>query len=218
MWHLKFRAKHSDCIYAPKIIELGINTFFYPSSHYVKNNFIFSSLIQIVDGNEKQVKAYEKYLKNHKLILKVERKDNVIISLSKQNIKKKEYTALYNPELLYIVSGHYDKEGFEIWEIACWNRNVLENVIKLIKNAKNTTYFKILKFKKEPVKKIYLPKLFSKLSKKQEEVYTLAIKEGYYKYPRQTTLDKLAKTMKISKSTLQEHLRKAEAKIIPFLK
>lgn len=218
MWHLKFKAKHSDCIYAPKIIKLKINTFFYPLGSYKKDRFIFSSLIQIVNGNEREIRTYEKYLKKHKLMVQVERSGNIIFSLSRHNIKQVEYTALYNPELFYPLPGTYDKEGFEIIEITSWNRRALENVIKLIKNAKTTTYFEILKFKKEMIKEIYLPKLFPKLSKKQQEAFNLAVKNGYYKVPKQITLEKLAEIMKISKPTLQEHLRKAESKLIPLLK
>ncbi|MDP2909398.1 MAG: helix-turn-helix domain-containing protein [Nanoarchaeota archaeon] len=216
MWHLKFKAKHNDCIYAPKIMELAINTFFYPLGSYKKGRYIFSSLIQIVNGDEKKIRAYEKYLKKHKLIAQVERVGNIIFSLSKHGIKQVEYTALYNPELFYPVPGNYNEEGFEIWSIASWNRAALENVIKLIKNAKATTYFEILKLKKEIIKEIYLPKLFPKLSEKQQEAFNLAVKNGYYKIPKGITLEKLAKIMKISKPTLQEHLRKAESKLIPL--
>ena len=43
------------------------------------------------------------------------------------------------------------------------------------------------------------------------------IKEGYYKFPKHTNLEKLAKLNNISKETFFEHLAKAESKVIPFL-
>ncbi len=44
----------------------------------------------------------------------------------------------------------------------------------------------------------------------------LAAGEGYYTYPRKSDVQDLAKIAKLSFSTFQEHLRKAENKLIPF--
>jgi hypothetical protein len=55
------------------------------------------------------------------------------------------------------------------------------------------------------------------LSPKQREAIELAYKNGYYKYPKQTDLDKLSKIMGVGKSTFQEHLKKAEGKLLPYL-
>ena len=45
----------------------------------------------------------------------------------------------------------------------------------------------------------------------------LAINAGYYNYPKKITLPELAKKMKISYSTFQAHLKKAEGKIFPLV-
>jgi predicted DNA binding protein len=45
----------------------------------------------------------------------------------------------------------------------------------------------------------------------------IAIKNGYYNFPRKNDLNKLSKIAKVSKQTFQENLRKAENKLIPFL-
>ena len=56
-----------------------------------------------------------------------------------------------------------------------------------------------------------------KLSDKQKEVIQLAVKRGYYEFPRKVNLNDLAKELKLSKPTLQQHLRTAEKKVVPFL-
>jgi predicted DNA binding protein len=55
------------------------------------------------------------------------------------------------------------------------------------------------------------------MPEKQKQAMNLAIKNGYYNYPRKTNLDNLAKIAKVSKQTFQENLRKAENKLIPSL-
>lgn len=52
------------------------------------------------------------------------------------------------------------------------------------------------------------------LSERQREVFELAKREGYYTWPRQTSASDLAVKLDISKTTLLEHLRKAEAKTL----
>lgn len=54
----------------------------------------------------------------------------------------------------------------------------------------------------------------SKLSPRQREALQKAYSNSYYEYPRQITLEKMARDMAIGKSTFQSHLRKAENKII----
>ena len=48
----------------------------------------------------------------------------------------------------------------------------------------------------------------------QERVIELAQREGYFRFPRRTSLKKLSKKLKISPSTLDEILRRAEGKIV----
>lgn len=52
------------------------------------------------------------------------------------------------------------------------------------------------------------------LTDRQREVLDLARKHDYYGWPRETTTQELAHELGISKTTLLEHLRKAEAKLL----
>ena len=52
------------------------------------------------------------------------------------------------------------------------------------------------------------------LSQRQREVIELARQRGYYAWPRETSAADLAAELDISKTTLLEHLRKAESKVL----
>jgi predicted DNA binding protein len=54
----------------------------------------------------------------------------------------------------------------------------------------------------------------ARLSERQREVFRLAKRRGYYEWPRKTSASDLADEMELSKTTLLEHLRKAEAKLL----
>lgn len=52
------------------------------------------------------------------------------------------------------------------------------------------------------------------LSDRQREVLRIAIEEGYYEHPRKISRDGLAEFLGLTGSTVSEHLRKAESKIL----
>jgi predicted DNA binding protein len=56
------------------------------------------------------------------------------------------------------------------------------------------------------------------LTDKQYNAFKLASEQGYYEFPRKTNLHKLAELAKISRPTFEEHLRKAEIKLLRFMK
>ena len=60
---------------------------------------------------------------------------------------------------------------------------------------------------------IFLPHIYPKISEKQKEAIELAVKNGYYEYPRKIDVKNLANISGLAFSTFQAHLRKAEQKI-----
>ena len=50
-----------------------------------------------------------------------------------------------------------------------------------------------------------------------EQGLELACKKGYYSFPKKTNIQELAVLRELSPSTYQEHLRKAESKVMPFI-
>ncbi|MFX0183832.1 MAG: helix-turn-helix domain-containing protein [Candidatus Hodarchaeota archaeon] len=84
---------------------------------------------------------------------------------------------------------------------------------------------KVNVLKLAPLKSMYNPyplflpltDLKESFSKKQLQALTNAYSKGYYELPRAVLVDKLAKEMNIHRRTFEEHLRKAEKKIMSFL-
>lgn len=53
------------------------------------------------------------------------------------------------------------------------------------------------------------------LTDKQKDALTVALMNGYYSWPRGVGLEQLARSAKISRRSMQERLRRAEAKLFP---
>ena len=171
-------------------------------------------MIQLI-GEKKPVKKYIKYLKNHKNIINLETFENVIFILAKHKANVSLYEVIYNPVLIYPVPAYLTKDGFEMIEVASWDRKIISKLIKSIEKNKTTTYFEILQFKERKLGDIHISRLLPKLAEKQKQAINLAFKKGYYNFPRKINLNDLSKISKVSKQTFRENLRKAESKIIP---
>jgi len=55
----------------------------------------------------------------------------------------------------------------------------------------------------------------ARLTDRQYEVVGRALEEGYFEWPREIDSEEMAETMEISRATFLEHLRKAQAKLLP---
>jgi predicted DNA binding protein len=61
---------------------------------------------------------------------------------------------------------------------------------------------------------ITLSTVFSELTEKQIESLLMALDYGYYKIPKQITAEEIAGKNHFARTTYEEHLRKAESKIL----
>ena len=69
---------------------------------------------------------------------------------------------------------------------------------------------------------VSLSSLFSSLTQRQIRVLEEAMTRGYYEVPRRTSIKQIAAALGLSESTTQEHLSRAEAKVVraiaPYLR
>ena len=214
MWNLKFKVKNADVAYTPLTEKYKIIDYMYPVDKFKKRNKILILSIHVLEGDEKEIKKFSIELKKHKKVIEFEKEENRIVALIAE--EEKFYELLYNPEL-YMPSPVVIKEGWEYWNIASWNREILERLITEIEKwDKKLHDFTLLQLNKVDLKEIYFPKILPILPEKQKRAFEIAINNNYYKFPRKINLIKLAKILKVSPQTFHEHLRKAEAKLLPF--
>ncbi|MFX0116246.1 MAG: helix-turn-helix domain-containing protein [Candidatus Hodarchaeota archaeon] len=96
-------------------------------------------------------------------------------------------------------------------------------ILEDIRRDDSTARVKVLKL--APLKKAYKPNplflplddLRKNLTVKQQQALSSAFNKGYYELPRRVFLEVLAKEAKIHRRTFEEHLRKAEKKIMTAL-
>ncbi|MFC1454472.1 helix-turn-helix domain-containing protein [Candidatus Undinarchaeota archaeon] len=118
------------------------------------------------------------------------------------------------------------KDGWEIGTLVGDSREQIKSMYDLVKEMGDA---KLLKFKNsrtdsgglESMLKLISMKntelLRNNLSPKQLELFTFAYKKGYYGWPRKINIKEIAIELELTESTAREHLRKAEAKVMPMI-
>ena len=215
MWVIKFKVFHKDCAFSPLCKKYDVIDFIYLLGFNSKKNKFQWTNIHILEGNNKNIENFIVELRRNKLIKKLSIFKNYLITLEEESLKKyKVFSPLFSKEIFYIQPVIVKQDGFEYWCLASWNRNTL---IKAFDASKHFGSSGLLEIKKSKIDKIFLPHITPDITDKQLQAIKLAIKHGYYKFPKQTNLEKLAQEIGISKETFFEHLAKAESKILPFL-
>ena len=216
MWITKLKLKHDDCPIVNRCQKFNLVVFSYPSTWYEKNNKKFATTTcYFQSSDENQKNKFIEDLKSDRRISNLEVSGDVFtyeINLGKEG----EHVMLYHTKQIIFVKpvvNHFD--GHEYWEVASWKRDALEDFIKELKSHMGVC--KIMKMENSPLTDVYFPNVMPKISKSQREALEIAFQNGYYSYPRKMTLKQLAKIAKIGISTFQEHLRRAELKLLPAI-
>jgi predicted DNA binding protein len=209
MWALKLKLDSEKQVLGKLAIKHNVSLTGYPLSYYKdkKNLYLISG--GIVFGDEENKKELIKDLKKSENIVNFEQSGDFVINVSKQPL----YTEVfYNSEVIRPNPVIINKQGFHFWHLASFDRKILEKILDVAEKELNA---KIISFKQEKVSNINFTRLFPELSKNQKKAMEIAINSGYYDYPKKIKMEELAKKMKISYSTFQAHLKKAEGKIVP---
>lgn len=214
MWKAVFEGKHETCILAPLCKKYNVTDFVYLVNAWEEGNFFYASEAHILQGDEESKKKFIKELKKNKTLIKIEQKGNFILTLQKMPHWMTAYMPLWDKRIIQTKPLIQKTDGTELWEMACWDKEPLMNILNRLPEEFE---IKIKSIEQTRLGELFLPHIMPSLSDKQKEVIQLAVKRGYFEFPRKINLDGLAKELKLTKQTVQQHLRIAEKKLVPFL-
>ena len=183
----------------------SVTLFGYPISH--KSYIFYMRLITAgyIIGNQSSINSFLSELKKSSRFLNGEFNDNFVILDIRQHIANRH---LFQPGVIHVKPSIITSNEDYIFELAAWEKNKLQKIIK----AYRFLNVKLHWIKQKKITTIQTLNIYPNLSAKQRDCFNLAVKEGYYSYPRKITLTKLTKMKNISYSTFQHHLRHAENK------
>ncbi len=210
MWTAKISFDGSKALIGSRTLKNKVNVFAFPLSWVYEKNWIILNATGILLGEEKNKKNFIKDLKKADRLINLEfNGDFFIITIKEPPFAK----TLYNKEIIHLAPALIDESGKETINIASFDKKQLSKAIETLEKAFET---KIYYIQEKKIKNISIIKESPELTDKQKQAMNLAIKNGYYNYPRKTSIEELAKLSNLSFSTFHAHLRKAEQKLLPF--
>jgi predicted DNA binding protein len=136
-------------------------------------------------------------------------KEGEFVCLVKTHKKNRIHDLLIDPNIGFEMPMVFTQDNIVISIIADEKR--LKSTIEQVGKHITEDSFKILSI--SPVRP-EINSIYSILTAKQLEILKEALKKGYYEIPRGVSAKELAEAFDISVSALNEHLRKAERKIL----
>ena len=174
-----------------------------------RNGYI--SVIRVKGESKNQVNEFFAALKKHSAILDIEllnTNSNESLALLRIKVPSSSYDEiiasggiLFKPPEM---SG-----GLDVHSIITTDFKSLKGVLRELDEIGDLKVTRIGEIAPESKKDF--------LTDKQTNALKHAVNEKYYSWPREVTLDALAKKNKMKRRAFQEHLRKAESKVIPLL-
>lgn len=184
----------------------------FPLSWNYRKSDISISLTGILFGETKDKKQFVKDWKHDKSgwLEEIELNGDFFIATSREPIVAKK---MFNKNIIFTEPFSIDENGIEIITISSFEKKYLEEYIKVLESFYQV---KVHYIKQEKIKNILFKAKAPELTDKQKSSMELALRSGYYNYPRKTSIEKMAKKSKIAFSAFHGHLRKAEQKLMPF--
>ncbi len=214
MWVARFTVTHEDSLTSPLTKKHKVTMLVFPLRTNMEKQNVLISTGHYIIGKEENKKAYfDEAIKNPRII-EYDLSGDLLIYSFRAPLKNTHLQTFFDPSIWFLKPVVVDSKGIQHFVMGSWKK---ENLTKVMNEMKpNCITFNLQSLKEEKINDLFIPHIGPPLSKKQKEVIRLAYSMGYYSYPKKTNLKKLAKKAKLSASALQEHLRKAEEKIIPF--
>lgn len=213
MWLCKFRLRDSSCPFSSRTQQFHLYCYQYPLRAYKKENKWFYVSSNILFGEEKNKQDFIDDIKKDKRIIDIKVDGNFLITTVSGRYEEwiKDF---YNQSLIFAKPVINAPDGNECWEICSFDREVLTNIFSIAREKVGAVLLNMKEMK--PVS-LFVPKIMPELTDQQRKAFEIAMKQGYYSFPRKINLDELSRFMNLSRPTYQEHLRKAEIKLIEFM-
>ena len=132
-----------------------------------------------------------------------------------QLIEPAAHNVFYDPQITHLKPWLVDGvSGVETFTVASWKRKCLTNIADAIK-VKHLGKMDFIRWRS--MEQFFILSVVPNITPHQRKAFELALEAGYYEFPRKTNFRELAKQMKVSYSTYQAHIQKAEKKLMPCL-
>lgn len=171
----------------------------------------YAARVAVFQGKDKE-EAKQRFAKDARVRLLHEDGDQLFMAFK---AAKYSHQSMLNRNVFF-AKPVLIRNGFTYWTLASWDKKHLTDLYNRIKKIGPDVKIETLSVSKGSLN-LFLPAVLSRMTSRQKEALETALEEGYYDYPREMSMEEIAKKHRIARTTFQSHLRKAEKKVISAL-
>jgi len=211
MWIMKLSLDAKNLFFGRLALKHKIALFGSPLSFSHANHELLIQISGVIVGSEQNKKKFIDYFKKSSRVTAFESNKDYIVASYKTSWFTKW---LDNKHLIHSAHLSIDFDGTELLTIESFQKLSLIFLFEIFKIKYKA---KLISLQKEKSSVIPVLRSSIDLTSEQRFALELALNKGYYKIPRKISVKELSKIARLSYSTFQQHLRKAESKILPSL-
>ena len=210
MWVAKIKINGVNALLGNLAKACCVSATGYPIHTYEKKDALYTDFVGFLFGTEENQRKAMDMLSKSPRIANFEKDRDFIVARIQEPLRN---SFVYQYDIIHLEPVVIREDGTEFWTIGAWEKDRIMNFIDAIEE---TIGAEVMSVQQKSISNFAMINIQPNFSPKQKLAMGLAIKHGYYDYPRGTTIEHLAGIGKLSYSTFQAHLRKAENKFFPF--
>lgn len=171
----------------------------------------YSLMWNISANSPSELEEYLKFVKKDKATKKLhvlEKEHNHALILLRFRGAHSTYDAVLSNKVT-ATSPVVAQAGYEVYNLVAEDPKNIEKMLRELSCIGDIKVMRLGEFRKSDAASV-------RITKKQAEALKVALINNYYSWPRGATLEELAGVAKISRRSMQERLRRAESKLIPY--
>ncbi|MFH1470484.1 MAG: helix-turn-helix domain-containing protein [Candidatus Micrarchaeota archaeon] len=211
--HIKVSVHHQDCptcLASEKFPEIKLEQASEPSILQGKGKQKnYQLLFNAVAPDRKSLEDYLSSVKNSKRVREVDvlkRSEKEALFLIKVKATSSYDTVLKSNVIC--TSPVMTEGGYENYDVLLTDPDAMKKLLNELSDIGQMKILRIGDYQKADE--------HVRLTTKQKEALTLALAQGYYRWPKKVGLEDLAAMQNISRRSFQERLRRAESNVFPY--
>lgn len=177
-----------------------------------KDRLDYSLMWDVKASSPSELDEYLKYIKNDKKTIKLhvldKGKNHALILLRFRGAHSTYDAVLSNG--VTAATPVVAKAGYEVYHLIAHDPKNIEKMMRELNCIGDVKVMHMGAFDPKAVSKM------PRITDKQKDALEVALINNYYTWPRGSTLEQLASAADLSRRSMQERLRRAEAKLIPY--
>ncbi len=109
------------------------------------------------------------------------------------------------------------RDGWESWRVIAWDEATVKKLFRELRSLGELRLTSLHPIENPRMERLMLmpaSDIFADVTDRQLTALILGLESGYYSVPSETSVDRLAHAAGVATSTISEHLRKAETRIL----